>query len=329
MGQVGENKCKYLLVKAKGGMGNRILCAVTGIIYGQLTKRTIVIDWRDGAYSNDSSNTFSKFFACSQVYPETVLSESGTIRPEVWRGQLHKSMSEMLHEYDPDKHKSILIHRKYSVDIRKLKYDEDILVFWYYTERIRALRKHLRDPNHGFAEQTTSQIIRKVLREQMSLHKDIRQRIAEFKAEHWHQTVIGLHIRYTDMKTNLALCERQLRRFLDCSPDAHIFLATDNRQVSDEYHKRFKNVFSTPKWFPDGVSSMHQNCICPDKVINGVEALVDMYLLADCDYLIYPGGSTFSRVSRMLSDIPPERIVDTERFNLKVRLKHCIRELVS
>lgn len=320
---------KYLVVKAKGGMGNRMLCAVTGIIYGRLTGRAVVIDWRDGAYSNDGSNTFSRFFSCASIYPESVLPRDGTILPKVWKGKLHKSMSQMLHEFDPDKHSSIKIHRKYSIDVRRLDYDEDIIAFWYYTGRMKAMKKHLRNRLNGYAGLVTNGIIRKVLTEQMVLQQDIRQRIDEFKAKYWPEKVIGVHIRHTDRKINLAKYERYLRRFLKRCPDAHIFLATDNQQVCRDYQKRFKNVFSTPKWFPKGMASMHQNINCPDKVANGIEALVDMYLLAKCDYLIYSGHSTFSFISRILSNAQPKNVVDIDRFNVKVRSKKLIRELVA
>ena len=321
---------KILVVKAKGGMGNRMLCAVTGIIYGELSGRKTVIDWRDESYSNDRSNTFSRFFNCHCIYPETVLPATATIRPAVWKNNLDKSMSEMICEHDPDKHSSLRIHRKYSVDIRRLDYDEDIVVFWYYTGRIRALKRHLRTRQNDFKGLDTNGIIRKVLTEQMTLHKDIGQKIDDFRARHWpEEKVIGVHIRHTDRKINHAKYERHLRRFLKRFPDAHIFLATDNRQVSKEYQKRFKKVFSTPKWFPEGMASMHQNIDCPDKVANGIEALVDMYLLAECDCLIYSGYSTFSLISRILSDAQPENIVDIDRCNVKVRLKKLIRELVA
>ena len=329
MNSPSKNECKYLVVKAKGGMGNRVLCAVTGIIYGQLTSRAVVVDWRDGAYSNDGSNTFSEFFACSEVYPETILSKDAKIRPKIWDGNLHKSMSQMLHKYDPDKHSSIRIHRKYSVDVRRVDYDEDIIVFWYYTGRIKALKKHFSNGQAGFAGLDTNGIIRKVLTEQMPLHKDILQQMDDFKAKHWTDKIIGVHIRHTDRITNLDKYEKQLNRFLKRYPDAHIFLATDNQQVNREYHKRFKNILSTPKWFPEGMTSMHQNVNCLDKVANGIEALVDMYLLAQCDCLIYSGYSTFSLVSRVLSDAPPENIVDIDRFNIKVRLRRFIRELMA
>jgi hypothetical protein len=324
-----DNNKKYLLVKAKGGMGNRMMCAVTGILYGQLTGRLTVIDWRDAAYSNNGSNTFSRFFDSPQVLSEKILPKDVSIRPEIWAGQLDKSMSIMLSEHDPNKHRSIWIHRKYSIDVRKLDYAEDIVVFWYYTGRIRALKTHLQNSDCGFVGLDSDGIVRKVLLEQMKLSDEVRRRIDDFKSTAgWPEKVIGVHIRYTDMRTNLARYERALRRFLQREPNAHIFLATDNKRISREYHERYKNVFSTPKWFPDGLSPMHQNPACPDKVLNGIEALVDMYLLADCDYLIYPGASTFSQIAMLLSKIPRENVIDIERFNPMVQLKRLIREWV-
>jgi hypothetical protein len=320
---------KYLVVKTKGGMGNSMLCAVTGILYGQLTGRCTIVDWRRSGYTNDDLNTFSKFFSCSSVYPETILPSKGTIRPGVWINNLDKSMNEMICEHNPDKHRSIRIHHKYSIDVRRLDYDEDIIVFWHYTGRTRNLKPHLRNGLDGYGGLEVKGIIRKVLTEKMVLQPDIRQRIDDFKAKYWSEIVIGVHIRHTDRKVNLAKYERHLLRFLKRFPDAHIFLATDNQQVNQDYQQRFKNVFSTPKWYPEGMASMHQNVNCPDKVANGIEALVDMYLLAECDCLIYSSYSTFSLISRILSDAQPENIADIDRFNVKVRLKRLICELVG
>jgi hypothetical protein len=320
---------KYLLVKGKGGMGNRMLCAITGILYGQLSGRQTIVDWRDGTYSSDGSNVFSRFFSKPEMCPETMLPKDGTVTPSIWTNELHKSMADMINEHDPTKHNSIFIHRKYSIDVSKMDYDSDIVVFWNYMHRIQILHSHLSDPKYGFVGLTVTQIIKNMLREHFILHNDIRQRIEDFKAKNWPETVIGLHIRYTDRRTNLKRYERPLRRFLQREPGAHIFLATDNHMVAQEYKKRFRNVFSTKKWFPDGISSMHQNLACRDKVKNGIEALIDMYLLADCDYLIYPSVSTFSWISYLLSQIPPEKVVDIDRFNLKVKLKRSIREFVA
>jgi len=320
---------KYLVVKAKGGMGNRMLCAITGMVYGELTGRKTVVDWRDWTYSNDGSNVFARFFRCSNVFSESILPPQGTVRPSIWANKLDWSVADMIEQYDPDKHSSLLIHRKYSVDVRGIDYDEDVLVFWYYTQRMRALRGHLRHGKSQFAGLSDNQVIRKVLQEHMPLHDDIQQRIADFKARCWRQPVIGVHIRYTDLKTNLAQYERHLRRILEHVPDACIFLATDNKQVNENYRKEFKNVVWTPKWFPDEMASMHQNPDCSDKTANGIEALVDMYLLAECDYLIYAGASTFSAIARLLSNLPPNRVIDIQHFSPTIRLKRIIRELIA
>jgi hypothetical protein len=323
-----EDEGKYLVVKANGGMGNRMLCAITGILYGRLTGRKVVVDWRDQAYSNDGANAFFAFFSCPDVYPESILPAGASIWPKVWEGHLGLSVSDMLHRYDPDKHSSVTIHRKYSVDVRRLDYPEDIVVFWNYQHRLGALQKrlHLLDP--GFAGLGINGVIRKVLVQTMSLSDTVRQRIEEFKAAHWPKTVIGVHIRYSDRKTELARYERCLDRLLRGHPGTHIFLATDNKDVYGDYVKRYDRVFSTPKWYPDGMESMHQNTQCGDRVANGIEALVDMYLLAACDFLIFPSVSTFSLISAILSDAPADRIMDIDRFNLQVRAKRWLRELI-
>lgn len=328
MNGAGQRAAKYLLVKANGGMGNRMLCAITGILYGRLTGRQVVVDWRDQAYSNDGSNTFGAFFACPDAQREHILPADASIRPKVWESHLDWSVSEMLHRYDPDRHSSATIHRKYSVDVRKLEYSEDILVFWNYQHRLRALRKRLPLLDPGFAGLSIHGVIRKVLLESMRLSGTVRQRLDEFKAAHWPETVIGLHIRYSDRRTELARYERCLKRVLRQRPDAHVFLATDNRGVHDHYLKQYENVFSTPKWYPDGMESMHQNTQCQDRVANGIEALVDMYLLAQCDFLIFPSVSTFSLISAILSDAPRDHIMDLDRFNVTVRAKRAIRELI-
>jgi len=323
-----DRQTRYLLVKANGGMGNRMLCAMTGILYGQLTGRVTVVDWRDAVYSTDGSNTFSTFFSCPEVQPETVLPAEGTIRPALWAKGRDVSVGDMIRKYDPTKHSSVVIHRKYSVDVRTLDYDEDIIVFWYYTQRIRALSAHFNRAQSDLAGLGVGGVIREMLTKRMTLREGICRQIDEFKAKHWADQVIGLHIRHSDKQTNLRAYRRALLRILRRAPKAHIFLATDNQAISDEYHQQFKNVISTPKWFPDGMSSMHQNDGCPDRVANGIEALVDMYLLSYCDYLIYPSASTFSWISHILSGLPSKRVVDIHRFNAKVRIKRLIRELV-
>jgi hypothetical protein len=64
MAEAGE---RYLVIKGGAGLGNRILCTLSGILYGILSKRTIIVDWRDGLYGDPGDNAFQKIFDCSVV----------------------------------------------------------------------------------------------------------------------------------------------------------------------------------------------------------------------------------------------------------------------
>ena len=49
---------KYLILKGKYGLGNRLQALCEAIIYCQLTGRKLIIDWRDARYSDLQANAF-------------------------------------------------------------------------------------------------------------------------------------------------------------------------------------------------------------------------------------------------------------------------------
>ena len=55
---------KYLLVKGLAGLGNRMLAALTGILYARMSSRRLIVDWRDPTFSKDGSNAFPVLFKC-------------------------------------------------------------------------------------------------------------------------------------------------------------------------------------------------------------------------------------------------------------------------
>jgi len=82
---------KLLLVKGIEGLGNRMLCALTGILYARLTGRTLFVDWGDFFYSNDGSNAFPRFFRCSSCAPASEIPQTDSVHPSIWRGRLRES----------------------------------------------------------------------------------------------------------------------------------------------------------------------------------------------------------------------------------------------
>ena len=51
---------RYLVVKGKAGMGNRLLSLVHAVVYALITQRTMVVDWSDYTYSGE--DVFDEFF---------------------------------------------------------------------------------------------------------------------------------------------------------------------------------------------------------------------------------------------------------------------------
>ena len=78
---------KYLIVKGIAGLGNRILSAVTGILFARLMHRRLIIDWSDFTYSNDETNVFPLLFTCTDEDPPLAIPETNSISPPLWRDQ--------------------------------------------------------------------------------------------------------------------------------------------------------------------------------------------------------------------------------------------------
>ena len=322
---------KRVIIKAKGGMGNRMLCAASGILWAKVSGRRPCVDWRDEAYSREGENSFATFFNRPELAAIPREDEVGELFPLAWEGHLHRNVASMLHRYDPDKHQSLTIHRKYSVNPRRYDYTHDTVVFWYYMGQFANLAPAVRKALPGYGGLSTSQIMAKAVREELPLAQVIRTRVERYQHEHWPDAgeVVGVHIRHSDRRSNLDAIERVVRARLAECPGASLFVATDNAGVERHYRETFERVLVTPKWFPPEGKAMHQSDVCQDPVENGIEALTDMYLLARCDRLVYPGRSTFSVISRAVSGLPGSRVTDTDRWELSNIAKRIVRRLTA
>lgn len=318
---------RLLWVKGKAGLGNRMLSALTGILYARITGRQAVIDWRDGSYSDDGTNSFPKLFTSPYVVDiPPVGSES--VAPALWTGNLHKNTQDFIEEVDPRAHGSFRHHWKFSTDLSRQDQHEDILVMWSFSHLIDRLRPLFRGEFAFLGPYTNDEVLRWLLQTSLALRPEIQSQVEDWFAHHLAtaRTVIGVHVRFMDRSISLHHFIRHLDRLLEKVPDATIFLATDNAKVSEQIQKDYRNVVSTAKWFPQTGISMHQNPECPDKVQNAIDALRDMYLLARCDYLVYPRSSTFSYISSLVSAASADKIVDVERFHLKTQAKRWVKE---
>lgn len=321
---------KYLIVKGKEGLGNRLFSALTGIVYAQLSGRKLIIDWSDHIYSSDGTNIFNIVFNCSMNCPTQDVPETDSINPAVWRGNLHRSVYEM-DKLDGNITNNIESRLKFSIDPAKLQYDEEILIMWSPSNRIGQLREQYNSRFPEFASLTTDSISRGLLKEYLILSPPIRERVVRFKLERFNKATVGVHVRYTDKTVMLSNIQKRLQRLRKRMPDLQIFLSTDNEDIKTMFEQKYPSVITTPHWYPKRGMSIHGNQYCPDPTESCIEALIDLYLLAECDYLIVDTTSSFSYMAKLLTKAPNSCLFDVKpgekllprlrKFNKRLRTR--------
>ena len=298
---------KVLLVKGSSGFGNRIESLLTGILYARLSGRKLIVDWNDSLYSSDGTNSFFQFFECSLCDPAQTVAATDSVNPAIWRGHLHESSQSMRGRYGTPPFADLF----FSADLARLDHEEDVLVMWLFAHKIDLLRPHFHGPFSQFSQMTNNEILRKLLQEDLVLHRDLRRRVDQFAGDFGGRPTVGVHARYTDHRIRLWSVLRQLEHLLQRHPDLQIFLATDNMQIKQMFERNYSNVITTPHWYsPTPGVPIHFSRSRPDAVESGREALVDLYLLAKCNYLIIDTSSSFSYVASLLTMAPPEHVVD-------------------
>ena len=99
-------------------------------------------------------------------------------------------------------------------------------------------------------------------------------------------------------------------------PSATLFLATDNQRVERRFTKKYKNLVVMEKQYPDKKNqSIHHRSSGLNKTTATKEALQEMYLLSECNYLIHSSRSTFAKLAAIISEMPNENLIDVG-FNL-------------
>ena len=311
---------RYVLAKGCYGMGNRILSLLEAIVFARLTNRQLIVDWSDPVFSDDGSNVFPRFFILSGATYSTAELADASVTPRVWQGHIHETAYELKASFtlDPTNLAGAL-----SVDASTLAYEEDVVVIADWDFDYNALLPHLNQlPDHvqGLGK---GPLLRGLLSDNLRLQPRIRDRVDAFKKSHFTRPVIGVHVRQTDNTTpinmrrgpavSLGSYAPILDRLVANNREALVFLASDNQDVLAAYRAQYPLVVATEKWYSsDPRVGRHPDLACPDRPRMGEDALVDMYLLSECDWYVYSARSSFGRVAALLSSADDSHILDVE-----------------
>ena len=315
---------KTLIIKAKGGLGNRMLSAVCGLVYADLTHRKPIIDWRDGSYAPLNVNAYPILFDTPITTPvEAFDDDKARVNPAIWTGNLGRTPESMVNEFAPNDHSSPSGYRKFCTDMTRIDQPEDLAVFWCYLPKFPRIAKLMRrDPR--FAGRRVDEVMAEYLNRYFTPNARVRETVEGVMAE-MGRPMIGVHIRYTDRKIPLDKIKLALRKRLAQKPGASVFLATDNGAVQEEMKAEFPGLRHTQKHLNIDGSRLHWPSSEVAKVQEAENALIDMWLLSRADHLIYSKHSTFSVTSACLGRLKPDQQDDVDRFNLPVVIKRHIQ----
>jgi hypothetical protein len=314
---------KHLLIKAKGGLGNRILSAIGGLVYAELSDRVPVIDWRDGIYAPRGENAYPLLFDSPVTAQADALEGVESVTPALWRGRLHADPSQVIDEMFPHRHASAFVYRDLCVDLSRADHPESLAVYWSYLPKLPRMRGLMRK-SPTYRSMSYGDIYRRHLARSFIPNARIREALDVLLPDP-SQPVIGAHVRYTDRRTSIEGVIEDVRRLMEGLPGAAVFLATDNAGVEERIKATFDRVITQPKAFaPDG-GQLHSHQATHDMVREAENALIDMWALSRCTRLVYSSHSTFSYTSWLLGDFAPGTALNVDRRNLKVLLKNAVQ----
>jgi hypothetical protein len=301
---------RTLIVKGKAGMGNRLLCAVSSFLYAQATSRTLCIDWSDNTYSDNGLNSFPSYFSAPRSLNIEQLSPSTSVAPPPWIGNLSTSVNELMYKFEKDENadSDSTISSKYTINLSKSDYREDVIVRWAWSDEIHRFRRRLLPGGMRFL--SDSALLSHTICQNFTLAPGVQSQVDAFSAKRFSDRMIGVHVRQSDRIVPVERYFPIIDRIRSQHPGAGLFLATDNRNVEELLKNRYQNVVSTAKWFAPPGTPLHRTRDCPNKLQGGWEALNDIYLLARCQHLVYSHASTFGVVARLLSHAPAAQVFD-------------------
>ncbi|MFC3100244.1 hypothetical protein [Altererythrobacter lauratis] len=311
---------RALVVKAKGGLGNRMLSGVTGCVYADLHGRVPCIDWRDGMYVPQGENLYPLLFESSASGDPSLYDSADVAAPAIWSGQMDRQPVDLIRAHFPKAHRSPFVYRKLCVDLSAPDPAADVAVFWSYLPKMPRLAARLaRDPR--FAGQSEDAIAARYLDRFFNPVAEVRDSVdALFAAI--GKPVIGVHIRFTDRKAPLPAILARIDALRRANPDAALFLATDSQEAQDAVLARHGDAFSLPKTLASDGAALHfSSSSFADPVAEARAALADMWALSRCQWLVHSRHSTFSVCAALMGRIPEDRQHDVDRFNIKVVTK--------
>ncbi len=323
------NVSSMLLVKAKGGLGNRVLALLPPLAWASHHGVRVSIDWSDGMYARRGENAFWKLFdldglqhtECEDIEP------AAEVMPAVWKDEIRSTVFDVarkidpLHGDNPPLNRSKTMHRQLAVDL-KAPPAEGVNVFCAYQDIWRGPR-FAKNKLGIEAHRSRMDFLRHCFARFLSPRQEITEPIEDFvRSESEGRESIGVHFRNTDRSGRASKHFAVLDRLLRKKRDAVVFLATDSESglmaFRDRYGSRLRVM---PKQFGADGQPIHASGEDSEKAFRAVEAMRDVWMLRSVDHLIFQGESTFGQIAQVMRPKPHETTINVSRLNPRFQLR--------
>ena len=272
---------RFVLVKGTAGLGNRIYAVLSAILYAKLSGRRVAVDWSDGVYASLGTDAFPLLFLSGSVTPLDAVPRAGSTAPWMWARRLHRTARQLRRELGVGiLPRCPFVGSLYSVDMADLHHPEQVVVMWSLIPVIAPLRRHLTGEWSDWRRLDEEAILARLLHEHLEVHPEVDARVDDIRRTWPDRPRIGVHVRNTDRKTNLARLYRRLDALVAAEPNAVMFLATDAAGIEDDFRRRYPGVLTTPKWFATDGPLHTLSSQCPDRLEMARASLVEMRVLA-------------------------------------------------
>ncbi len=306
-----------LLIKSTGGagIGDLVRALLSAVHYAYVTGRALSIRWDDGLYGATGTNVFPELFelvGCPEADRAEGLSGYMDTWPPAWQDRLDRPLNQLYAELRNDDWNRSWALRNLSFDQTRFDYPAPVLVMWDFDGFVPSWLAA--DPARRVGG-SPEDALRLLAARHVRPAARLREQVESFRDRHFTRPMIGVHVRKTFEKggagkqVNDESYPRAIAAVRRRHPEAGVFLATDNADMVGMLGRHFPGLVTRPKWFPVAGQPIHFAHDGPDRLARAEDAVVEMCLLASCDYLLYPALSSFSMAARHLSGLPDERVV--------------------
>jgi hypothetical protein len=319
---------RLLILKSSshGGLGDQLIALNRALGLARLSNRTICIDWRDTPYCRNDCNLFDVLFDLRDIayHPVglgfgAVDSISADVVPSSWSGNLGLSFSQissMLGQTNWDREWA---SQNLDASTDEILGPASIAVIW----------------NHcGFS--VNSDNGKSWIRRYVVVKEGIQRDIDKFVEHTYDQKMIGLHVRRSN-EQNLGAKTAAPGHYVEIvktlrrsHPRVGVYLASDNASVYSFMENAIGNIIVFPKWMPEPGVPLHFSGNQDECGLTiAVEALIEMTLLAHCDWIVRPRDSCYSIAASLFSDTTKCNVIVVQSQRALGSPIHACRSMLS